>query len=268
MTAFGACTNPGAREGENEDSFGAIPDRGVWFVADGLGGHGHGAVASGIVRTVLDEKAAPETLVESIRASHAAILAAVAADPALVNMGSTVVALAVAGSRGRLAWVGDSRAYLYRNRKLAQLTVDHSVRQLLLAQGELDPQIQAQYPNPDALVRALGMEVHEPSIREMALRRHDRIVLCSDGLTKEVSEADMKTILSRIPVPQDAAEALVSQSLANGGRDNVTVIVIAYEGRTDGSLSVAGRLPGTWILLAGALLAALAGGLLWLLGSR
>lgn len=264
MNGSGAATNVGRRDGDNEDSFGTMPDRGVWFVADGVGGNGHGAIASGIVRKILLDQATPDTLLQSIRAAHQSILDAEAVDPGLRNMASTVVVSALSGSHCRVAWVGDSRAYLLRAGKLAQLTVDHSIRQLVLAQGDGAQTLMDEYLNPDALVRALGMELFEPSVRDVPLRKGDQLLLCSDGLYKEVSDDDIATILSRNPAPQAAADALVSQALANGGRDNVSVVVIAHRERTARELGFGGLPTNVLLPLAGGMLLALAGAAAWL----
>lgn len=232
MVRFAAKSETGNRHGPNEDALGSVPEKSLWFIADGMGGHGHGNVASAIVRDTFSAAATADTLEPAIRASHEALLAAEREDPQLANMGSTIVAAALSGSVCHIAWVGDSRAYLLRNRKLQQLTTDHAYWQELIEQQGLDEAQARSAPNADVLVRALGMEVSNASSLSLPLRPNDRLLLCSDGLWSEVTDADICTLMTRAGSPEQAVESLVSQALANGGHDNVSVIVVLYEGRS------------------------------------
>jgi protein phosphatase len=166
-----------------------------------------------------------------------------------------------------IAWVGDSRAYLLRGNKLRQLTTDHAYwQELIQLQGM--PEAEArQVANAGVLVRALGMQVADVSSLRLPLRDKDRLLLCSDGLWNEVTDADMTVLLSRAGSPDEAVEALISQALANGGHDNASVIVVVYEGRSSWA-SRLGDLPSrSWFpLLIGALAALLLAALLYLWG--
>jgi serine/threonine protein phosphatase PrpC len=232
MIRFAAKSETGNRNGPNEDAFGALPEKSLWFIADGMGGHGHGEVASAIVRDTFAASATAATLEPAIRASHEALLAAEREDPQLENMGSTIVAAALSGPMAHIAWVGDSRAYLLRGKKLRQLTTDHAYWQELVEREGMDEAEARNVPNARVLVRALGMQVSDVSSLSVSLRHNDYLLLCTDGLWNEVTEADITVLMSKAGSPEQAVESLVSQALANGGHDNVSAIVVLYEGRS------------------------------------
>ena len=263
MTQFAAKSETGNRNGPNEDAYGALPEKSLWFVADGMGGHGHGEVASAIVRDTFGANATADSLEPAIRASHEALLAAEQADPQLLNMGSTIVAASLSGTMCNIAWVGDSRAYLLRGKTLRQLTTDHAYWRELIDRDGLDEAQARAAPDANVLVRALGMQVSHASSLRVPLRHGDRLLLCSDGLWHEVSDADITTLILKSDTPEQAVEALVSQALANGGHDNVSVIVVLYEGAS----SWASRVPNLpWrslYPLFGGVLAAMLIAMLW-----
>jgi PPM family protein phosphatase len=219
------------------------------------------------VRDTFLASATADTLEPAIRASHEALLAAEREDPQLENMGSTIVAAAFSGSMCHIAWVGDSRAYLLRGKTLRQLTADHAYWRELVDQHGLDEASARSDPNADVLVRALGMQVSDVSSLRVPLHHGDRLLLCSDGLWHEVTDADITVLMTKAGSPEQAVESLVSQALANGGHDNVSVIVVLYAGRSNwASRWETLPLRGLYPLFAGVLAAALLATLWYLWG--
>ena len=230
MTTYAERTHPGRRSGDNEDATGVNAERQWYFVADGMGGQGNGRVASSIVKDTLQGNTAPADLLFAIHQSHLQILDATQKNPALRNMGSTVVALEFKNRVCNVAWVGDSRAYLYRNNKLTRLTRDHSYVEVLRAiQGLTEEQVRG-HPESNVITRGLGMEESAASMAELPLHTHDQFILCSDGLTDELTDAEISNIVASSTSASDAAEKLLSHALANGGRDNVSVVTVRYDG--------------------------------------
>ena len=144
-------------------------------------------------------------------------------------MGSTLVAARIGEGVCEVIWVGDSRAYLLRRGKLTPLTRDHSVVEELRAEGVLSEAEIRSDPRANQITRGLGQDSAAPSLNQVPLRRGDRILLCSDGLHDEVSDSAIAK-LARNAGPNAAAEALVEAALKSGGRDNISVIVVDYDG--------------------------------------
>ncbi|MGR9117051.1 MAG: PP2C family protein-serine/threonine phosphatase, partial [Gammaproteobacteria bacterium] len=149
-------SHPGKVRDNNEDSFLMLPELGVWAVADGMGGHNCGEVASAVGLTVLQRSlVAGESLVDSVQSAHQAIKTLAEQDPEKSGMGTTLVAVQANPAGFRVAWVGDSRAYLWRN-ELKQLTRDHSYLQMLLDQGLIDEESTRTHPYKNVILQALG----------------------------------------------------------------------------------------------------------------
>ncbi|TGD74754.1 serine/threonine-protein phosphatase [Mangrovimicrobium sediminis] len=237
MTAFFADSHPGHKRSHNEDSFEADADRGLWLVADGVGGHANGEIASAIVRdTLVRDLAAGELLVDAIRHSHQEILNEIAKRPSS-NMGSTVVAMHLEDNDFEIAWVGDSRAYLFDGEKLRQLTRDHNPVSEMLARGAITPEQAAQHPERNVLSQSLGVsdsiQVNPERVRG-EMHRGEQILLCSDGLTDELSDAQITQLLREHATPQAQGQALVKAALDAGGRDNVTVVIVGASASAPG----------------------------------
>ncbi len=230
MLRYSARTDPGRREGENEDSIGFDLARQVWFVADGMGGHGNGAVASQLARATMLGLLGSRDLPGAIQAAHESIISVCEQDVSLRGMGSTIVAAEIAGRRCKVAWVGDSRAYVFRNGELIGLTRDHSYVETLWEMGKLSEEQLQHHPQGNLIMRGLGMRDPESSVIEAPLRTGDWIVLCSDGLTDELTDTEISAALAPLDSVDDAAEVLVARALARGGRDNVSVVVVEYDG--------------------------------------
>jgi protein phosphatase len=224
----------------NEDAFALLPEQGLLIVADGMGGHRGGATASKIVVSVLPKMieqrlaSVPQDQVETIsRFLRDAVLdlsrqvrQQSAREPSLAGMGATVVVAWVKGKQAFIAHMGDSRAYLYRQGKLKQLTDDHSVVGILLRQGEITPEEARVHPARNQVTRCVGMEGEVyPDVQTLLLSAEDRLLLCTDGLTGMVRDEGIAEILARSDDPQIACGSLVDAANAAGGHDNVTVLV-------------------------------------------
>jgi PPM family protein phosphatase len=204
-------------------------------VADGMGGHPGGEVASKLALSLLGAAFTGDSLTEleaAVRAANRAIAERAAASTDLEGMGTTLCAIGVIGD-GRLAVVnvGDSRAYVMRDDSLRQLTDDHSITGELIRRGELTEQEAISHPHRSVLTRALGCgpEVDVDGALHPAAEG-DRILLCTDGLFNEVAEDDILSLMGGAQEVEPVADALVEQALSHGGRDNITVVVAEVRG--------------------------------------
>ena len=229
MIPYAAKTHPGLKRGKNEDNYVAEPDMGLFVVADGVGGHTNGEVASDIAcKVIVDQVRSGATLTDAISAAHSEVLAEIQARDAESNMGTTVVALHMHGSSYDIAWVGDSRAYLFDG-KLRQLTKDHSAINELLDRGVLTPDKIADHPQRHALSRSLGvsdLNTSRASAISGSLRPGQQMLLCSDGLTDELSDGLIQRELKKNGDLDKQVDALVSSALEHGGSDNLTVVLV------------------------------------------
>jgi protein phosphatase len=230
---WGASTDVGMVRQQNEDSY--LAEENLYVVADGMGGHNAGEVASALAVTTL--KAGARTGIDSVerfrelvQQANTAIYTASLDDSTQSGMGTTLTALSiVAGEEPRVlvANVGDARTYLWRNGALTRLSVDHSYVQELVNEGIITPEEARVHPRRNIVTRALGIDRSVVvDVFSHVVRTGDRIVLCSDGLVDEVSDADIAIVLGQHSDPQDTSEALVMVANTAGGRDNTTVIVI------------------------------------------
>jgi PPM family protein phosphatase len=236
----GAMTDIGRMRKNNEDRF--LSAGRLAAVADGMGGHRAGEVASAIAMEELStlEHAGPfRTPADAGEALRAVFLRAnrriretAAADKELDGMGTTMVALLEDGDSVHLANVGDSRAYLLRNGELTQVTVDHTLVQELIDEGRLRPEEAERHPQRSIITRALGVEPEvDVDLFTYKLQRGDRLLLCTDGLSGVVDETRIRNVLLRVADPQDTAERLVAMANEGGGPDNITVMVLDTEDR-------------------------------------
>ena len=227
---FSGRTHPGRRGGPNEDVIGWDEASNFWFVADGMGGHASGDVASRIVKETLLGEALTLSLVDAIRKAHETVAATAKTNTAYDNMGSTVVATRIVERQAEIAWVGDSRAYLWRDGALTQVTRDHSYLEVLRVQENLSEEQLRGHPNRNLVTRTLGIGTPEPSLAKVPLHRGDWLLLCSDGLNDELEDREIAEVLRTHPELEKATEALIEAALAKGGRDNVSAVVVAYDG--------------------------------------
>jgi protein phosphatase len=230
MIRFAGKTDAGRRPA-NEDAIGWDAERHLWFVADGMGGHAEGQMASGMVKEVLLTRAASTPLEQAVMWAHVAIQDRGRQESQYAGMATTVVCAEIHGARCTIVWVGDSRAYLHRESTLRRLTRDHSFIERLQEQQDLTPTQIRSDPDRHRVTRALGLECPEPSVATVDLHRGDRILLCSDGLTGELEDAVILQVLNAQQSPEAAVAALIGSALEHGGQDNVSAIVVSYDGR-------------------------------------
>lgn len=231
MIEFGHLTHAGLRRELNEDTYYGDSELGLWLVADGMGGHEYGEVASALAReTIVREVREGTPLATAIRIADEEIIRISQRRQDALPMGTTVVAAKVNGNRFEVAWVGDSRVYLWRDNQLVQLSQDHSYVQELIAKGAITHEQARSHPHRNVVTQALG--VTDPSslnVETMTgeLRPGMQLLLCSDGLTEEVDDRSIATVLSHIDCSaQECVDELVAAALDGGGTDNVTVVLV------------------------------------------
>jgi protein phosphatase len=228
----GAASDVGQARQRNEDSY--LASHPLYVVADGLGGHRGGAVASSLAVEVLSAMR-DDRLADHIREANREVFERQAADRSLAGMGTTVTAALVDDGTVRLAHIGDSRAYLLRDGELRRLTEDHSLVHRMVTEGRISEEEADVHPQRNIVTRALGLD-GDIDVDEDALevREGDRLLLCSDGLTTMMRDASVQEILETHADPQEAADALVSSANRAGGLDNITVVVMDF-GAGDGA---------------------------------
>ncbi len=233
VTSFGSRTDVGCVRDHNEDSLVVRPP--LFAVADGMGGHAAGEVASEIAVNVLAELA-PEhpdgaALQNAVEEANREIIRASRDGRGREGMGTTMTACMLEGERLLIAQVGDSRAYLLHQGKLQQLTRDHSLMADMIEAGQLTPEEARNHPQRSVITRALGSDPNtRPDIYEINVDAGDRLLVCSDGLSSMVRNETIEATLRRVRDPQRCASQLVNEAIAAGGHDNVTVIVSNVEG--------------------------------------
>ncbi|MDR2109046.1 MAG: Stp1/IreP family PP2C-type Ser/Thr phosphatase [Coriobacteriales bacterium] len=225
----GARTDVGCVRQHNEDAL--IVAAPLYAVADGMGGHAAGEVASEIaIQTVAQHApsiADRSVLIQAIQAANLAIIDAARRGVGKPGMGTTLTVAIIDGDRALIGHVGDSRAYLLRDGLLHQITEDHSLVAELVAIGELTPEEAACHPKRSIITRALGNdEKTDADVYSLALQAADRLLLCSDGLSGMLCDDEMAAILNAESDPQIAADRLTEAALAAGGNDNISVIVL------------------------------------------
>lgn len=238
-------TDRGLVRQRNEDNWLVWLEKGLFIVSDGMGGHAGGQVASTIVVQTLSrlleqrlgdvgDWAAPavaQTLTAALVDLSNRVRDESRQQPGLVGMGATVVVVLIREAQALLAHLGDSRAYRWRDGHLEQLTVDHSIVQLLIDTGEITREEATVHPARGQVTRYVGMEGEAlPETRLLVLSPGDRLLLCSDGLTDMVADGELVTQLQAHPEPHAACRALIDAAKTAGGRDNITVLVIDYSG--------------------------------------
>ena len=230
---FNAKTHVGRVRKVNEDAILVLPDQKIWVVSDGMGGHEGGDYASRVVVdsiAVLPQMAATEKLGQirqALQAAHRTIVHEAAVRQA--TMGATVVALVLADGHFGALWAGDSRLYRLRDGKMELLTTDHSVVAALVESGQLNWDEAGKHPQSNAITRAVGVgeDLELDKIRGEA-RPGDRFLLCSDGLNKYATIAELGVAVNGVPI-EVVTDNLVQLALDRGGADNVSVIVVDVE---------------------------------------
>lgn len=228
MLYHASATHAGLHRPRNEDNFVVDEGTGLYLVADGMGGHEHGDRASRLaVESIQEAIESGGGLVEAIEWANNRIREEPNGDGPTA-MGTTVCAALFRGSRYELAWVGDSRAYRFDG-TLQPITTDHTFVQALVNRGDLDRDAARHHPNRSLLLQALGVcEEDELKVATTTgeLAPDSAMLLCTDGLTEELADADIEAILKQHPDPEAAVQALLDAALKGGGRDNITHIFI------------------------------------------
>lgn len=231
MIEYGHLTHAGLRRELNEDTYYADGDLGLWLVADGMGGHEYGEVASALAReTIVREIRDGTPLAQAIRIADEEIIGTSRRRNDALPMGTTVVVARVKGERFEVAWVGDSRIYLWRDGQLMQLSQDHSYVQELIANGALTHEQARNHPHRNVVTQALGVtDPRNLNVETITgeLRPGMQLLLCSDGLTEEVDDARIAEVLGYQDCSaQECVDILVAAALDGGGSDNITAVLV------------------------------------------
>lgn len=229
-------THVGRVRSRNEDAI--FVGETVFVVADGMGGAAGGQVASSTAVESLaeldgsrfqDQREAEEAMRTAVEDANRAVRRTADGDPGLEGMGTTVTAVMVDGDDVYVGHVGDSRAYLLRDGQLRQLTHDHSLVQQLVDMGQLTEEEAANHPQAAAITRAVGLSLElDVDVDTVEPVAGDRLLLCSDGLTRVVDDDGIRECLAAHPEPGEAADALIDDSNERGGPDNISVVVLAF----------------------------------------
>jgi protein phosphatase len=243
-------TEVGCVRKHNEDNFLVEPELGLFVVADGLGGHAAGEVASQIVvekigqfitHTLERDRTWPveydvdlpydgNRLKAALLLADQGILNDIRSNPERESMGSTVVACLVAGDRVTLVHVGDSRAYLVNAGGIRQVTKDHSWVAEQVASGILTADEARRHPFRNVITQALGNGGDlDVAVQELQVQEMDRILLCSDGLSGMIQDEEIWGIMQAAPDVEEATRRLIDKAMSNGGEDNITVVIVALE---------------------------------------
>ena len=230
----GAISHVGRVRSANEDNLVVRPEFGIWAVADGMGGHENGALASATVAAALERIGAATAAPELLARLESAVLEANAdlrreiAERGGAPMGSTLAVLLVHERHFACVWSGDSRIYLLRAGSLTQISRDHTEVQDLVERGQLTPEEARRSPRRHVITRAIGVhDIPELDLESGEIENEDAFLLCSDGLTEHVADHEILQALAACGA-QEACDALLAMTLQRGARDNVTVVIVRY----------------------------------------
>jgi protein phosphatase len=231
----GGATHVGKVRQRNEDSFLVRPEAGIWTVADGMGGHAAGDLASSTVVDALKSIESPASAAELLALCEDRMIEAnaqlleVSRARGGVMLGATVAVLLIFDADYACVWSGDSRIYRVRDGEIAQLSRDHTEVEELIAEGLLRREEARNWPRRNVITRAIGVrEAPELEMISGELKPGDAFVICSDGLTGHVADAEILDCVGR-SYSQAACDELVALTLARGATDNVTVVVVRYQ---------------------------------------
>ncbi len=231
-----AKTDNGNTRPANEDAYLSRDEIGLWVVADGMGGHEAGDLASEMVINALwniPGNPKLEQMIDYVTVTAETVNrnlhAKMAQLPSNHKLGTTIAALLICGDQGACVWAGDSRVYRLRDKKLQQMTRDHSLVQDLIDQGAVHPKNAANHPQSNVITRAIGVDdTIELEQRRFHVAPNDLFLVCSDGLTNEIYDNELQALLN-IANPEEAVEQLIQLTLSRRAKDNITVIVIGPE---------------------------------------
>ncbi len=236
---FTGLTDPGLIRSVNQDAYYIDPDGRFFIVADGMGGHAGGQEASRIATEAIQRHLAahwltdesPAALLETaLLKANQAILQDQSSHPERSDMGTTAVVLIVRDEQFWCAHIGDSRLYRLRGPKIEQITEDHTWVAKAMKGGDITPEQARQHPWRHVLSQCLGREdLRQMDIQPVDVQTGDRLLLCSDGLTEELSDHSIASHLKSIRASEKAAIALINAAKDKGGRDNITVVIVTID---------------------------------------
>ncbi len=230
---LGHTTHPGIKRDHNEDTYGIDNNNHIYLVADGMGGHDHGEIASALARdNILNQIAKGADLEQAIIEANREIINASLEKPSDLPMGTTIAMLSLSNNQYQCAWVGDSRVYLLSEDTLTPISSDHSYVQELVDQKLITTEQARNHPHRNVVTQALGVTDNSEiniSHRTGKYKVGDKFLLCSDGLTEEVNDRLICEILKQDNHPKEIADQLLIKALENGGSDNITVLVISLQ---------------------------------------
>lgn len=232
MIQYGHGSHVGRRRQHNEDTYLADASLGLWLVADGMGGHAHGEVASAMARDVIHASVSTGNPLNTAIREAADSITRQGRRNGQQNlpMGTTVVAVRLNGESFEAAWVGDSRIYLWQD-GLTQISRDHSYVQHLVQSGALTPNEARRHPQRNVVTQALGvteLDALDIATVQLPWPPSAQLLLCSDGLTEEVDDSEIAALFERGFAPQETADHLIHAALRAGGSDNITVVVLKH----------------------------------------
>jgi serine/threonine protein phosphatase PrpC len=232
MIEFGHGTHVGLRRLRNEDTYYADASLGLFLVADGMGGHHHGEVASALVRDVMvDLVTRGHSLIEAVHGAGERLLGHTRDSSDVTPMGTTIAALRINAENYEVAWVGDSRIYMWAQ-GLTRISHDHSLVQALVEAGQLDAAQASRHPQRNVLTQALGVTATEQLHVGMArgqLKPGNAFLLCSDGLTESLDDATISRTVARVDLAsQECVDQLLLDALDGGGDDNITAVIVRH----------------------------------------
>ena len=237
--SIGAKSDVGRVRDGNEDSY--LIQEPFFAVADGMGGHLAGDVASRTAVQTISEHTqdgpsiGPEGLERAVKEANAVIHQKASSDPSLHGMGTTCTLVLIDGSEMHIAHVGDSRAYLLRGGEISQLTEDHTLVGRMVKEGRLAPEEAERHPQRSIITRALGVDDHvDVDLLTLPVNEGDKVLLCSDGLTSMIDADSIREVLTENGNPQDAVERLIDRANEAGGEDNITALLLVFDGSEGG----------------------------------
>lgn len=233
-----ALTDRGRKRSTNEDSYGLSLKQGVFVVCDGMGGAAAGEIASAmavdetmrLLTQRAPEQAIPDAARAAVAAANEAIYTRAQGNPKLRGMGTTLVALIAEADEAWMVNVGDSRGYRLRDSRLSQITIDHSLVEEQVRSGQMNEAEAQRSPLRNVITRALGTQPSvTPDIFPLQPKPGDLFLLCSDGLTRELSDVLLQSLLSLDLAPEEMCERLVTAANHAGGHDNITCVMVRAE---------------------------------------
>lgn len=235
MQAQGS-THLGQRE-NNEDFFLVDLDSNLFIVADGMGGHNAGEIASSLAAAAVKDYISTEgsdniaaTMENAFQAANGRVFAHASLESTQEGMGTTLTALRVVGSKAYIAHVGDSRAYLVRDMSIERITSDHSLVQEMVENGGLSEVEARTHPKRNILTRAVGTQSHAMvDVFEVSLHESDTILLCTDGLSGVLCDQEILDIIKSSKSVEQSSTRLVNLAAQKGGQDNITAIIIYFD---------------------------------------